>query len=68
MHHRGVIDHRFIRKCGTAFGNVGDVLDLREAAADAFVVLSEAVWDADGRAAEKWGLERHPLPSSGTRG
>lgn len=68
VHHRGIIDHRFIRKCGTAFGNVGDALDLREASAEGFMVLSEAVWDADGRAAEKWDLERHSLPTSGVRG
>jgi hypothetical protein len=64
VHHRGVIDHRFIRKCGTAHGDVGDVLNLREDAEAAFIVLSEVVWDADKRAASKWELERNPLPAA----
>lgn len=62
VHHRGVIDRRFIRKLGTGYGKVGDVLNLREDTQDALLVLSEAVWDVDKRAAEKWALERGPLP------
>lgn len=61
VHHRGVIDERYVRNCGEADGKVGEKLKLREGAADAVLLLAEAVSDADSRAAEKWGLDREPL-------
>jgi hypothetical protein len=63
VHHRGVIDRRYVRNCGTADGDVGNILNPKEGAADALLVLGEAVGDADVRAAQKWGLERKPLAS-----
>jgi hypothetical protein len=63
VHHRGVIDRRYVRKCGTADGDVGAMLNPKEGAADALLVLGEAVRDADVRAAQKWGLERKLLAS-----
>lgn len=63
VHHRGVIDHRYVRKCGTGDGAVGDTLKLGNSAADAALTLAEAVGDADARAAQKWGLERNSRPT-----
>lgn len=60
-HHRGVIDHRFIDKCGRGEGAVGEKINVKEAGAQGYALLAEVVWDADERAAEKWSLERSPL-------
>jgi hypothetical protein len=59
-HHRGVIDHRYVRRLGDADGEVGTVLNLGESPADAILTTAQAVADADSRAAAKWGLEREP--------
>jgi hypothetical protein len=63
VHHRGVIDNRYIRQCGARDGAVGDSIDARDDASEAIALLAEAVWDADRRAAEKWKLKRRPLPT-----
>jgi len=60
-HHRGVIDHRFIDKCGRGEGPIGGKINVQEAGAQGYALLAEAVWDADERAAGKWALERSPL-------
>ncbi|HEX2096032.1 MAG TPA: hypothetical protein VHF50_01535 [Solirubrobacterales bacterium] len=60
VHHRGIIDHRYVRKLGTSDGKVGDKLKLEDSAPDAILALAEAVSDADARAAAKWGLAQEP--------
>jgi hypothetical protein len=62
-HRRAVIDRRYLRKCGHGDGELGEVLDARHDAGTAVAELSDAVWDADKRAAKKWGLELEPLPT-----
>ena len=63
VHHRGVIDHRYVRKVGSSDGAVGEMLKVKEGAKHAVTALAEVAGEADQRAAVKWGLERKPFPS-----
>lgn len=67
-HHRGVIDHRYIAKCGRDDGRVGEAIDVRHDGAHGYARLAEAVWDIDARAADKWHLKRGPLLSEDQAG
>jgi len=66
VHHRAVIDHRYVRRLGPSDGVAGEMLGVKEGARHAATTLAEAVGDADQRAASKWGLERKPFSPSST--
>jgi hypothetical protein len=62
VHHRGIIDNRYVLKMGSADGATGEILDIKESAEHAATTLAGAVGDADRRAASKWDLERKASP------